>query len=135
MNSLEPMLSTHPRPSSLDKAALVECLRACHDCAAACTICADACLAEEKVQMLVRCIRLNQDCADVCEVTGRVRGRQTEPDMALLKAQLQACAQACELCGAECARHADMHEHCRVCAESCRRCADACKRLLQTLAA
>ncbi len=135
MNSLEPMLDAHPRPSSLDRAALLECLRACHDCATACTACADACLAEEQLKMLVRCIRLNLDCADVCSATGRVLARQTEPDLGLLRAQLQACARACEVCGAECARHGDEHEHCRVCADSCRRCADACNRLLEALGA
>ena len=135
MNSLEPMLAAHPRSSTLDHDALLECLRACHDCAASCTVCADACLAEDMVKELVRCIRLNLDCADVCEITGRVLARQTEPDTSLLRAQLEACARACEVCGAECARHADMHEHCRVCAESCRRCAEACHRLLQTLSA
>jgi hypothetical protein len=132
MKSLEPMLNTHPRSSSLNRTALLGCLRECHDCATACTICADACLGEEKVQMLVRCIRLNLDCADVCDATGRVLARQTEADLSILRVLLQACAHACEVCGAECARHADMHEHCRVCAESCRRCAEACNRLLQT---
>lgn len=135
MNSLEAMLATHPRGAAPDRDALLECLRECHDCAAACAVCADACLAEEMVKELVRCIRLNLDCADVCEATGRVLARQTEPDASLLRAQLEACARACEVCGAECARHADMHEHCRVCAESCRRCAQACRRVLQATAA
>src|SRR5688572_29417877 len=105
MNALEPMLQTHPRPSALDRAALIECLRECHDCATACTICADACLAEDMVKELTRCIRLNLDCADVCAGTGRVLARQTEPDIGLLRAQLQACLEACQVCGAECAEH------------------------------
>jgi hypothetical protein len=36
---------------------------------------------------------------------------------------LTACAQACtacRACGDECAGHAGMHEHCRICAEACR---------------
>jgi hypothetical protein len=93
------------------------------------TSCADACLAEATVKDLVRCIRLNLDCADVCESTGRLLGRMTEPDAGLLQAQLQACLEACRVCGAECEKHASMHEHCRVCAEACRACADACERL------
>jgi hypothetical protein len=30
----------------------------------------------------------------------------------------------------ECERHAEMHEHCRICAETCRRCAQACEALV-----
>lgn len=130
MNSIEPMLATHPRSGAMDRAALVECLKACHDCAAACTMCADACLAEDQVPMLRRCIRLNLDCAAICETTAAVLSRQTEPDPAVLRAQLQACIEACRVCGDECASHAQHHEHCRVCAESCRRCAAACEAVL-----
>jgi hypothetical protein len=135
MKSIEAMLASHPQPSTLDRAALLECLKACHDCAATCTICADACLSEDQVPMLRRCIRLNLDCADICAATASVLARQTQPDPAVLRAQLQACAAACRSCGDECASHAQHHEHCRVCAESCRRCADACDRLLQGVAA
>ena len=135
MKSIEAMLASHPQPSALDRAALLECLKACHDCAATCTVCADACLSEDQVQMLRRCIRLNLDCADICATTASVLARQTQPDPAVLRAQLQACAAACRSCGDECASHAQHHEHCRVCAESCRRCADACDRLLRGVAA
>jgi hypothetical protein len=133
MQSIEPMLATHPQPSSVDRGVLLECLEACHDCAAACTICADACLAEDQVQMLRSCIRLNLDCAAVCETTAAVLSRQTGAADALARAQVEACLQACRLCGDECSSHAGHHEHCRVCAESCRRCAEACNRLLQAL--
>ena len=47
----------------------------------------------------------------------------------------EACAAACRACGDECERHAQHHEHCRVCAESCRRCEEGCNRLLQALPA
>ena len=129
---VQEMLSAHPRAAQSSGAALVECIQACFDCAQACTACADSCLAEEQVQMLVRCIRLNLDCADICDTTGRVLSRQTETDPEIVRAQVQACLQACRSCGTECARHAQHMnmEHCRVCAESCRRCEEACSRLL-----
>ena len=129
-NTVQQMIETHPQPAQMDRAGLVECIQACFDCAQACTTCADACLAEDMVQQLRQCIRLNLDCADVCDTTGRVLSRQTEPDIAVVRAQLQACLQACRACGAVCAEHAGHHEHCRVCAESCRRCEEACNRLL-----
>jgi hypothetical protein len=129
------MLRAHPRKAQVDPAVLAECIEACFDCAQTCTACADACLGEQQLQMLVRCIRLNLDCADVCDTAGRLLSRQTEADWGLLRAQLQACATACRVCGDECQKHAGHHEHCRVCAESCRRCEEACNRLLSALPA
>ena len=133
MSHVQQMLDTHPRKPAIDRAALAACIEACFDCAQTCTACADACLGEEShLPHLVRCIRLNLDCADICEATGRVLSRQTDPSEPVLRAQLEACAEACRSCGVECEQHAEGMgmEHCRVCAESCRRCEQACNRLL-----
>ena len=43
------------------------------------------------------------------------------------------CGLACLACGEECQKHAHMHEHCRICAESCMRCAQACRDALGDL--
>jgi hypothetical protein len=134
MNHVQDMLKTHPVQSQMDTAALAACIEACFNCAQTCTICADACLGESMVQELVRCISLNLDCADVCGATGRMVSRRTAGEERLWRDQLQACITACEVCGAECERHASMHEHCRVCAEACHNCAEACRRLLDTIA-
>lgn len=127
------MISTHSSTPSLDPNALASCIDACFDCAQACTACADACLGEEQVQNLVRCIRLNLDCADICDTAGRVLSRQTEPDRNLVRSQVEALAQAVKACGDECERHADKHEHCRVCMEACRRCEESCRSVLSEL--
>ena len=129
-HTISRMLDTHPAEATLDEQLLVDCLRACVECAQACTSCADACLSEEMVADLRGCIRLNLDCADVCEATARVLTRRTAFDAVLAQALLEACAVACRGCGDECSQHADMHEHCRVCADACRRCEEACDRLL-----
>jgi hypothetical protein len=132
---MQQMLQTHPqRQSMFDAQALVACIQECFDCAQTCTACADACLSEPMVQQLAHCIRLNLDCADVCNATGRVLARQTQPDMAVVRAQLQSCLQACQSCGAECTKHAHHHQHCAVCADACHRCVDACNRLLSQAA-
>ncbi|ABF44000.1 hypothetical protein DEIPH_ctg139orf0180 [Deinococcus phoenicis] len=137
--AVQQMLQTHPRGNQVaDPQALLECINACFECAEVCTSCADACLGEQgHLAHLVRCIRLNLDCADICDTTGRTLLRQTEPDMNVLRAQVQACLVACQACGDECERHArEMNmQHCAVCAESCRRCAQACQNLLNSLAA
>ncbi len=125
------MLETHPKAMNVDLAAVAKAVDAAFECAQVCTACADACLSEDMVAELRYCVRTDLDCADICNTTARVLSRQTEPEMALLRAQVEACATACKLCGDECEKHKDMHEHCRVCAESCRQCEAACNALLQ----
>jgi hypothetical protein len=127
------MLMAHPAKLEIDPAALAACIDACFDCAQTCMACADACLAEDDVRPLVRCITLNQDCDDVCDVTGRLLSRQTRPDWRVVRAQVTACLAACRDCADECERHADHHEHCRICAQACRRCEAACVRLLDVM--
>jgi len=128
------MLRTHPKDlGGVDREKLVACIQACFDCAQACTACADACLGEDMVADLTTCIRTNLDCADVCDTTGRVLSRPTGDDAGLTRAVLQACAAACRACGDECSTHAEMHEHCRICAEACRHCEQACHDLIDAL--
>jgi len=132
MQSIERMISSSPKRSNATTG-LAECIAACLECAQACVACADACLAEKQVMDLRRCIRLNQDCADICEVTARVLSRLSEPDVGILRSQLEACALGCATCGAECHRHGNHHEHCKVCSEVCRRCEEVCRRMLRTV--
>jgi hypothetical protein len=130
---VQQLVQTNPSPTPVDESTLVECIEACFDCAQSCTACADACIGESDVQMLARCIRLCLDCAEVCEATGKILSRQTAFDVEMARAALEACAQACRICGDECGRHADHHEHCGVCAEACRRCEQACNNVLSTI--
>jgi hypothetical protein len=126
------MLTTHPRSPERDAAQILAALQEVTACAEVCRTCADACLAEPSLAELVRCIRLNLDCADVCTATAGMLARMTEPDGALLRAQLNACVVACGVCAEECEKHAGMHEHCAICARHCRECAEACQALLAT---
>ena len=135
MQQTRAMLDSHPHHARIDRALLAECIDACFACAQVCTACADACLGEQTAAELVRCIGLNLDCSTVCAATGTLVSRQTEPDLDLLRAQLEACQAACRVCGEECQGHAKHHEHCRVCAEACRRCEEACERVAAALAA
>jgi hypothetical protein len=135
MTRAREMLDTYPGSVAMDADALIECIEACFDCAQSCSACADACLGEEMVGHLKRCITMCLNCSDVCATTGRILSRQTEFEPAMARAALQACAEACRLCGEECERHAqEMNmEHCRVCAEACRRCEEACNRALSAV--
>lgn len=130
------MIDSHPRKQAdPDINSMVACIETCHECEISCTSCADACLGEQNVQSLIHCIRLNQDCADVCAASGRLLGRQTESSWSLVAVQVDAMELACRLCAEECERHAQHHEHCRICAESCRKCEQACHRVMQALSA
>lgn len=129
MHVIEQMTKTNPQAPAFDESALMHCIEECVACAQSCTACADACTGEADPKTLARCIRLNLDCADVCATTGRMLSRQQQPDTELIRQQVELCALACRICADECARHASMHEHCRVCMEACRRCESACKAL------
>lgn len=133
-SSVQDMLNTYPADlGGVDQQALTRCIEECVACAQACTACADACLSEGMVGDLTKCIRTDMDCADICTATASVLSRHTGYDANITRAILQACATACRAAGDECQAHADMHEHCRICAEACRSCEQACNELLASL--
>jgi hypothetical protein len=128
-----PMLETYPKSINFDRAQLAEAINTLIACSEACTACADACLSEDMVADLAKCIRTNLDCADICNTTARVLSRHTGYDANISRSLLEACAMACASCAEECGRHADMHEHCRICAEACRACEQTCRQLLSSM--
>lgn len=132
--TIREMLEAHPQPAAGDRDLVARCIEACIDCAAVCTSCADADLGEPGLPELVRCIRRCLDCADMCQATARVVTRQTESDPAVVRAAVEACLTTCRSCREECERHAQHHEHCRICAQVCRRCEQACSDLLAAIA-
>jgi uncharacterized membrane protein len=128
-----PMLETYPAEINLDREKLAAAIDELRACAETCTACADACLSEKSVAELTKCVRTDLDCADICDTTARVLTRHTGYDANITRALLEACATACMACGDECARHAEMHEHTRICADACRACEQACRDLLDTI--
>lgn len=124
---VEAMIATHPQWRGEPASGLVRCVELCFDCAQSCIACADACLGEANVSELRRCISLNLDCADACFATGAMGSRQIGASDVTMRLMLQACAEACRVCGIECESHAMQHEHCKVCAEVCRACERACR--------
>src|SRR5215204_4102481 len=107
------MLDAYPKDlGNVDRQKLADCIHACFACGETCTACADACLSEDMVAELTR---------------------HTGYDANITRALLEACRVACASCATECEAHADMHEHCRICAEACRRCEQACADLLGSL--
>ncbi|UJR86070.1 four-helix bundle copper-binding protein [Sandaracinus amylolyticus] len=130
METTARMLEMTPGVRARSDRTLLACIDACFECAQVCTLCANACLQERTVAMLRQCIRLDLDCADVCDATGRVLARVGPHGTRMARMMVEACAIACAECARECEQHADVHEHCRLCAETCRRCERACRALL-----
>jgi hypothetical protein len=133
MSYAKQLLMSYPGAISIDTDLLAGAIDALSDCAQACAADADADLAEQNVGELVKCIRLCLDCAEVCNTTVPVISRLTDPDPNITRTLLEACLAACMSCGDECRRHAEMHEHCRICEESCRRGERACRDLLDAM--
>lgn len=127
MQDIHAMIASHPDVAGNVNDVLVRCVSECFSCAQICMSCGDACLAEDMVEELRQCIRLNLDCADICLATGQLALRRTGGNEQSIMGMLGVCEDACRRCAEECARHAEMHEHCRICDQSCRRCAEACQ--------
>jgi hypothetical protein len=133
MSYARQLLDTYSRAVNVDASVLAATIDAVSDCAQACIADVDADLSEHNLSDMVKCIRLCLDCADICTATVGVTSRQTACDASFTRPLLEACAAACKSCGDECERHAQMHAHCRVCAEACRRCEQACRELLDAM--
>jgi hypothetical protein len=133
MSYARQLLDTYSDTFDVEAGVLAATIDALNDCAQACTADTAADLSERNVTEMVKCIRLCLDCTDICVATVAVTSRQTEYDALVIKPLLEACAAICKSCGDECDRHAQMHEHCRVCAEACRRCEQNCRKLLQAM--
>ncbi|HKA51859.1 MAG TPA: four-helix bundle copper-binding protein [Candidatus Dormibacteraeota bacterium] len=133
MSYARQMLDSYPSTFKVDASLLATTIDALKDCAQACTADAADDLSERDVTELVKCIRLCLDCADVCAATVAVTSRQAGYYSDVTKPLLEACAATSKSCGDECQRHAQMHEHCRVCAEACRRCERACHELVAAI--
>ncbi|MHB1353953.1 MAG: four-helix bundle copper-binding protein [Thiobacillus sp.] len=99
------------------------CIQACDECAAACDHCATACLQEADPKPMARCVALDIDCAAICRLASGYMARGS----VFARRMCAICAEVCEACGAECAKHP--HGHCQACAQACRRCVEACRRM------
>lgn len=126
--SLIEMVSRHPQVDD-PNAVLIEAGRHAMLCSLFCTSCADACLAED--MDMAQCIRDCLDCSTICAATAQISVRRTAQNIDVMRSQLQACIQACEICAAECGKHDN--PHCELCAKMCRECADDCRKALPTV--
>ena len=99
------------------------CIEACYECAMECDRCATACLQEEDLKMMKRCIELDMYCSGICRTAASfmAMGEMYSGQICRL------CAEICQACGEECAKH--KYEHCQRCSEACKSCAAECNKI------
>jgi hypothetical protein len=131
MTSTREMLETSPVEIPLDLDDVAAAIDACLTCVQTCTSRADFDLAEKEVAAMSRCAALCVECADVCGLVARSLSRAASWDHVVIHRLLGACARTCTNSAEECARHAEHHRHCAICATACRACARACNDLLE----
>lgn len=74
---------------------------------------------------MARCIELDMDCAQICRLAAGYMARGSR----FAEALCGLCAEICQACAQECAKHS--MEHCQRCAAACRACAQECGRMAQ----
>lgn len=127
------MMKTMPADgmAGMDMSAMQECIEACSMVAMAATMCADSDTGAD----MARCSSMCANMADVATTTMRMMMRPAGFDMASMRAMVTACVEMGRACSAECAMHADMDEHCRLCAKACDAMVAACERMLGSMQA
>jgi uncharacterized protein DUF326 len=130
MSYARQILDTYAQGRSLDLRILGDTIDALNDCIQACVVDTDADLSEHDLADMVKCVRLCLHCTDICAATAAVLSRPAEYDANVVRPLVESCVAICKSCGDECERHAQMHDHCRVCGAACRQCEQACRKFL-----
>lgn len=104
------------------------CAKVCADCLLVCEKTAHHCgeLVVAGKKEHAKPAMLAADCAEFCALSAKLTARHSD----LAPAACEACAKACDMCGAECAKFADMPEM-KACVESCKKCAASCREMMK----
>lgn len=119
------------RMMGMDMAMMQECIEACSAASMAATMCADSDTGAD----MARCSSMCANTADVATTTMRMMLRPAGYEAMSLRSMLLACAETGRACAAECAMHADMDEHCRMCAKACDAMVMACEKVMTSMPA
>jgi len=113
----------------MDMGAMQECIEACSAAAMAATMCADADQGDGMDSACSTCM----NCADVATTMMRMMLRPNGYDEMVMSTMLAATIAMGQACAEECRMHADMHEHCRICAQACDAMVSSCEKLMATM--
>jgi len=130
MDMMKDAMSTGEMPmQGMDAAMMQECLEALSACVQACLMCADA----DAGEGMGRCAAMCANCADVCDTMMRMMLRMRGMDRVVMTSMMQTTIAMCRACSAECMQHAEMSEHCRMCAMACDQCAAAMEKMMGSM--
>ena len=113
----------------MDMSMMQEAMEALSACMQACVMCADA----DAGEGMGRCAAMCSNCADVCDTMMRMMLRTTGYDMQVMMSMMETCVMMCRACSEECARHAEMSEHCRMCAMACDQAVTAMEKMMGSM--
>lgn len=101
---------------------LDDAMHVLQECEEAVTACASVVFLEPEPSAMLSEVRRDMNCVDVLATTRRVLGRQISGSgLALLRAQLQSAAIACQISYDFCSTHADDHVEARSCSNATRK--------------
>jgi hypothetical protein len=106
-----------------------ECIETCSAAAMAATMCADS----DTGMDMAKCSSMCSNMADVATAMMRMMMRPAGYDMASMHSMMMACIEMGKACSAECMMHADMDEHCRMCAKACDAMVMACEKAMGSM--
>ncbi len=116
MDMMKGAMSSSDMPmQGMDPTMMQECIEALSAGMQACVMCADA----DAGEGMGRCGALCANCADMCDTMMRMMLRVNGWDMQVMSSMMQSTMMMARACSAECMMHAEMAEHCRMCAMAC----------------
>ncbi len=130
MDMMKGAMSSSDMPmQGMDPMMMQECLEALSACMQACVMCADA----DAGEGMGRCGALCANCADMCDAMMRMMLRVNGWDMQVMSSMMQSTVMMMRACSAECQMHAEMSEHCRMCAMACDQAVVAMEKMMGSL--
>ena len=130
MDMMKGAMSSSEMPmKGIDPAMMQECMEALSACVQACIMCADA----DAGEGMGRCAAMCSNCADVCDTMMRMLLRMHGWDAEVMTSMMQTTIVMCRACSAECMMHAEMSEHCRMCAMACDQAVMAMEKMMGSM--
>ena len=131
MGMMMEMMEAMPESQTMgmDMAMMQECLEACSAVSMCATMCADADMGEG----MAKCAATRSNMADVATAMMRMMMRPNGYDMGAMQAMMTACMTMGEACAAECRMHAEMDEHCRICAMACEAMVASMRKMMDSM--
>ena len=130
MDMMKGAMSSSDMPmKGMDPAMMQETMEALSACTQACIMCADA----DAGEGMAKCAGLCANCADMCDTMLRMMLRMNGWDMQVMSSMMQTTIMMARACSAECMMHAEMSEHCRMCAMACDQAVMAMEKMMGSM--